>query len=199
MSTSLLDALPEIVAAGKRQAGLILEQIKSNQQASESFNIRISIFSIADQVGLVLKVGLAAVLGGIIGWERDRAGKSAGIRTHMLVAASSALAVGLGELVVNATHSGDPTRMMHAVFTGIGFIGAGMIWTSKKANGPLGLTSAATIMLVAGLGAAVGLGAPLVGAAVCVLALITLWGVRVVEVTIVGHRPSSGASVPKDD
>jgi len=83
--------------------------------------------------------------------------------------------------------------------TTIGFIGAGMIWTSKKANGPLGLTSAATIMLVAGLGAAVGLGAPLVGAAVCVLALITLWGVRVVEVTIVGHRPSSDASVPKDD
>lgn len=167
-------------------------------QSSNSFDMRFSVFSAADQIGLVLKVGFAAVLGGIIGWERDRAGKSAGIRTHMLVAAASALAVGLGELIVNATQSGDPTRMMHAVFTGIGFIGGGMIWTSKKALGPLGLTSAATIMLVAGLGAAVGLGAPIVGAAVCVLALGTLWGVRVVETTIVAHRLADGTSAPED-
>lgn len=168
-------------------------------QASGSFDMRISIFSVADQIGLVLKVGIAALLGGIIGWERDKAGKSAGIRTHMLVAASAALAVGLGELVIDATNSGDPTRMMHAVFTGIGFIGAGMIWTSKKATGPFGLTSAATIMLVAGLGAAVGLGAPLVGAAVCVMALATLWGVRTLEVSIASHRSGSGTGVSLDD
>lgn len=157
--------------------------------------MRISIFSSAEQIGLVVKVGIAAVLGGIIGWERDRAGKNAGIRTHMLVAAASALAVGLGELAINLANSGDPTRMMHAVFTGIGFIGGGMIWTSKKANGPLGLTSAATILLVAGLGAAVGLGAPIVGAAVCVLALFTLWSVRSLEVSIESRRPTdtSGA------
>lgn len=167
-------------------------------QASNSFDIRFSVFSMADQVGLILKVGLAALLGGIIGWERDRAGKSAGIRTHMLVAAASALAVGLGDLVVNATQDGDPTRMMHAVFTGIGFIGGGMIWTSKKFSGPLGLTSAATILLVAGLGAAVGLGAPIVGAAVCVLALGTLWGVRVVEVNLIGRRPTDGTGVIGD-
>lgn len=167
-------------------------------QSSNSFDIRFSVFSAADQIALVLKVGFAAVLGGIIGWERDRAGKSAGIRTHMLVAAASALAVGLGELIVNATQSGDPTRMMHAVFTGIGFIGGGMIWTSKKALGPLGLTSAATIMLVAGLGAAVGLGAPIVGAAVCVLALGTLWGVRVVEVTLIGRRPTDDTGATGD-
>jgi len=49
-------------------------------QGSDSFDMRISIFSAADQLVLVLKVGIAAVLGGIIGWERDRAGKSAGTR-----------------------------------------------------------------------------------------------------------------------
>lgn len=173
--------------------------IDALHETSGSFTIRFSIFSIADQVGLVLKVGLAAVLGGIIGWERDRAGKSAGIRTHMLVAAASALAVGLGELAVNAAQSGDPTRMMHAVFTGIGFIGGGMIWTSKKVMGPLGLTSAATILLVAGLGAAVGLGAPIVGAAVCLMALGTLWGVRAVEATIVAHRPTDPGDVSRDN
>ena len=69
---------------------------------------------------------------------------------------------------------------------------------SKKANGPLGLTSAATIMLVAGLGAAVGLGAPIVGAAVCVLTLATLWGVRAVEVSIDARRPSDTANIPED-
>ncbi|MHB1130616.1 MAG: MgtC/SapB family protein, partial [Ilumatobacteraceae bacterium] len=92
------------------------------RETSGSFDMRVSTFSAAEQLGLVLKVGIAAVFGGIIGWERDRAGKSAGIRTHMLVAAASALAVGLGELAVNAAQSGDPSRMMHAVFTGIGFI-----------------------------------------------------------------------------
>lgn len=150
--------------------------------------MRLSIFTFAEQLGLILKVGIAAILGGIIGWERDRAGKSAGIRTHMIVAAAAALAVGLGELAINMSNSGDPTRMMHAVFTGIGFIGAGMIWTSQRANGPLGLTSAATIMLVAGLGASVGLGAPLVGAAVCLLALFTLRGVRILEVRMAARR-----------
>ena len=137
------------------------------------------------------------MLGGIIGWERDRAGKSAGIRRTC----SSPLLL-LPSVWVNgdtAANSGDPTRMMHAVFTGIGFIGGGMIWTSKKAMGPLGLTSAATILLVAGLGAAVGLGAPIVGAAVCVLALGTLWGVRVVEVTLVARRPSDGPGITEDN
>jgi putative Mg2+ transporter-C (MgtC) family protein len=168
-------------------------------QVSDSFDIRLSIFSSAEQVGLILKVGIAAVLGGIIGWERDRAGKSAGIRTHMIVAAASALAVGLGELAINLANSGDPTRMMHAVFTGIGFIGAGMIWTSKNANGPLGLTSAATILLVAGLGAAVGLGAPIVGVAVCLLALATLRGVRILEMKMEAHRSPEITDVVGDN
>ncbi len=182
-----------------REGYFFRELFELNQQTSGSFNMRISAFSVAEQIGLVLKVGIAATLGGIIGWERDRAGKSAGIRTHMLVAAASALAVGLGELAVNAAQSGDPTRMMHAVFTGIGFIGGGMIWTSKKANGPLGLTSAATILLVAGLGAAVGLGAPVVGAAVCVFALATLWGVRSLEVAIAARRTIDTTSLREDD
>lgn len=168
-------------------------------QGSDSFDIRLSIFTAAEQVGLVLKVGIAAVLGGIIGWERDRAGKSAGIRTHMIVAAAAALVVGLGELAINLTNSGDPTRMMHAVFTGLGFIGAGMIWTSKNANGPLGLTSAATILLVAGLGAAVGLGAPIVGVAVCILALATLRGVRMLEIKMQAHRATDTSGVIGDN
>lgn len=143
--------------------------------------MKFSTFPLSDQAWLVARVGFAAVLGGLVGWERDRAGKSAGIRTHMLVGAAAALAVGLGEIIRLHTGSGDPMRMMHAVVTGIGFIGGGMIWTQKRARGPYGLTSAATVVLVATIGAASGLGAPIVAAAVTVFALVTLVGVRVVE------------------
>lgn len=139
---------------------------------------------------MVARVSFAAALGGLIGFERRNAGKSAGIRTHMLVAAASALAVGLGELVRIQAGTGDPTRMMHAVVTGIGFIGGGMIYVQKRARGPYGLTSAATVVLVAGLGMAAGAGAPLLAAAGTVLALITLRGVQTVEDRI--HLRTSG-------
>jgi putative Mg2+ transporter-C (MgtC) family protein len=141
----------------------------------------LSAFDVAAQFALVFKVGLAAVLGGIVGFERDRAGKNAGIRTHMLVSSASSLAVGLGSIAVETVKGGDPTRMLHAVFTGIGFIGGGMIWTSSRTNGPQGLTSAATIMLVAGIGAACGIGAPIVAGAVTLFALITLISMLKIE------------------
>ncbi len=141
-------------------------------------------FPIDDQLWMALRVGVAAVLGGLVGWERDRAGKTAGIRTHMLVAAAAALAVGLGDLVLAHSNGGDPTRMMHAVFTGIGFIGGGMIFTQKRARGPFGITSAATVLMVAGIGAACGLGAPLVGVTVTLFTLVTLIGVRHAEEAI---------------
>ncbi len=159
----------------------------------------ISVFPLAEQVGVVAKVGIAALLGAAVGFERDQAHKSAGVRTHMLVAAAAALAVSLGALVISSSGTGDPTRMMHAVFTGIGFIGAGMIWTSKKAVGPLGLTSAATIMLVAGLGAACGLGAPLIAMAVCLLALVTLRGVKVLETQLRKRLNGRASAAAVDD
>ena len=149
--------------------------------------MKFSTFPIEDQVWLVLRVAVAAALGGLVGWERDRAGKTAGIRTHMLVAASASLAVGLGDLVLQKSNGGDPTRMMHAVFTGIGFIGGGMIFTQKRIPGPFGITSAATVLVVAGIGAACGLGAPLVGLAVAALTIVTLIGVRYAEVALRGR------------
>ena len=71
--------------------------------------------------------------------------------------------------------------MMHAVVTGIGFIGGGMIYTQKRSHGSYGLTSAATVVLVAGIGMAAGAGAPLIAAAVTLMALITLSGVSAIE------------------
>lgn len=132
------------------------------------------------------------MLGGIIGWERDRAGKNAGVRTHVLVCVACAFAVGLGELALKDQLSGDRTRVLHAVITGVGFLGGGMIWTTKKSSGPYGLTSAATIMLVAVIGAACGLGAPASAAAVTLLALLTLVGIRRVEDLFDRRREAKG-------
>jgi putative Mg2+ transporter-C (MgtC) family protein len=140
-----------------------------------------STFALEDQAVLILEVCIACALGAIVGWERDRAGKNAGIRTHVIIAASSAFAVGLGELAVNTDGAGDPTRVLHGVLTGIGFIGAGMIWKADRTGAPSGLTSAATVMLVAVIGSACGIGAPLTAVAVTAIALITLWGVAQVE------------------
>ena len=142
---------------------------------------KFSAFPLDDQLVLLAQIGLAAVLGGIIGWERDRAGKQAGIRTHVLVCTASAFATGLGELVIGRNGLGDGTRTLHGVLTGMGFIGAGMIWTAKNRHGPTGLTSASTVMLVAVIGAACGLGAPVVAAATTVLALATLMGITILD------------------
>lgn len=157
-----------------------------------------SSFTLADQAWLVARLAFAAALGGFIGFERRNAGKSAGIRTHMLVAASAALAVGLGDIVRAQAGSGDPTRMMHAVVTGIGFIGGGMIFVQKRSRGPYGLTSAATVVLVAGIGMAAGAGAPVLAGAATVLALITLRVVQAVEYRVV-LRASESVESDDDD
>ena len=84
------------------------------------------------QLEVFLDAAIAAILGSIIGWERDRAGKSAGPRTMALVACASASVVAIGSVLdINARY-GDPTRAMHAIITGIGFLGAGLIFTNHK-------------------------------------------------------------------
>ncbi len=133
----------------------------------------------ATQLVLVLQVGIAAFLGAFVGVERELAGKSAGVRTHMIVAAAAALAVGLGELAL-AGRTGDSSRVLHGVITGVGFIGGGTIIHSKK-GGTSGITTASTVLLVAVLGAACALGAPILAASVTFLALLTLRGVHALE------------------
>ncbi len=163
---------------GYREAG---NCIGRGQRERELIVSRMSTFALEDQAVLVLEVCIACALGAVIGWERDRAGKSAGIRTHVIIAAAAAFAVGLGELALEADGIGDRTSVLHGVLTGIGFIGAGMIWRADRQEGPSGLTSAATVMLVAVIGAACGIGAPITAVAVTVIALITLWGVAQME------------------
>jgi putative Mg2+ transporter-C (MgtC) family protein len=96
---------------------------------------------------------LSAILGALIGYEREYYHKAAGLRTHMLVCVGSALIT----LVSNFGFSqGDPTRIASSIITGIGFLGAGAIIIGK--GNIKGLTTAATLWMVAGLGLAVGSG-----------------------------------------
>jgi len=102
------------------------------------------------------RLGVAALLGGLIGAERERVGKAAGLRTHMTVALGAAAFV----LIVLETSAqpGDLSRAIQGIAAGIGFIGAGTILKKTDTEDIQGLTTAATIWLTAGIGAAAGAG-----------------------------------------
>ncbi|MGH2351879.1 MAG: MgtC/SapB family protein [Chloroflexota bacterium] len=114
-------------------------------------------------LAVLLDIVIALVLGGAIGWERERRGKSAGLRTHMLVAMGAALFVALGEHIIRQFGGQgesirvDPLRIIEAIVTGISFLGAGTIFVSRGADHVQGLTTAASIWATAAIGIAVGL------------------------------------------
>jgi putative Mg2+ transporter-C (MgtC) family protein len=101
---------------------------------------------------------VAFVVGGVIGVERQRRGKPAGLRTHVLVATASAVLMSLAELLHEAIPTGasDPARIAQGVLAGIGFIGAGTI--IRQGDMVIGLTTAGTIWMAAVLGLAAGAG-----------------------------------------
>jgi len=101
----------------------------------------------------ILKLLLAAVLGGLVGLEREFRHKPAGLRTNMFICVGSTLFTILSEQLANRT-GGDPTRITAQLITGIGFIGAGSIIRAR--GSVIGLTTAATIFVVASIGVAVG-------------------------------------------
>ena len=133
---------------------------------------------------VVLRLALAAVLGAAIGVERELREREAGLRTHLLVSLGSALftivsAYGFhtflasGASVVRA----DPTRIAAQIVTGIGFLGAGAI--IRQGLSVRGLTTAATLWVVAAIGLAAGAGYYSAAVATTVLVLVSLWPLRI--------------------
>jgi len=111
----------------------------------------------AEQVTrLMTRLLLAALLGGVLGYERERRGKAAGIRTHMLVAMGAALLVLVPQL--DGMAPADLSRVIQGMVTGIGFLGAGAIVKHKAEDQVQGLTTAAGIWMTAAIGIACGLG-----------------------------------------
>jgi putative Mg2+ transporter-C (MgtC) family protein len=135
---------------------------------------------IRQQYIVVINAALAAVLGSIIGWERDRAGKSAGPRTMAFVGSASAAVVAIGAVLDVKADFGDPTRAMHAVITGIGFLGAGLLFTNRS-GGTQGVTTAATVFATAAMGVAVGLGFQVAGLGLTIIILAILRSTQVLE------------------
>jgi putative Mg2+ transporter-C (MgtC) family protein len=110
----------------------------------------------AQMVRVVVRVLTAALMGALLGYERERAGKPAGLRTHMLVALGAAL------FVLFPAEAGmevaDLSRVIQGVATGIGFIGAGTILKNAENEQVEGLTTAASIWLTGAIGMSVGAG-----------------------------------------
>lgn len=129
---------------------------------------------------VVIDAAIAAVLGSIIGWERDRAGKSAGPRTMALVGSASAAVVAIGAVLDLNAEFGDPTRALHAIITGIGFLGAGLIFTNRS-GGTQGVTTAATVFATAAMGVAVGLGFQVAGLGLTLIILAILRSTQAIE------------------
>jgi putative Mg2+ transporter-C (MgtC) family protein len=138
---------------------------------------------------LMLQVGLATVLGGAIGLERELGGKPAGLRTNILICIGSVLYTHLSIAMVGG--AADPTRVAGQIVTGVGFIGAGTILHARGAV--VGLTSAATIWVVAAIGVALGSGYYLEGIATTVVVLAVLAGLGRVEKLV--QRQSMRATI----
>ncbi len=112
----------------------------------------------------------AAVLGGIVGYQRERMGKDAGLRTHMLVSLGTAIVVVCAH-EVSMEHDAM-SRVLQGLVTGIGFIGTGAILKRVRQNDIQGLTTAASLWATAAIGIACGLG--LVAIAAIATALVWL-------------------------
>jgi len=125
-----------------------------------------------DELEMALRLVLAAALGAIIGYQRERAGKPAGLRTHMLISIGSALFTVAS--VSGFTGTVDPTRIAAGIVTGIGFLGAGAI-LHREGGIVAGLTTAATIWVSAAIGLAAGAGLYLMSAITTGLVLIVLF------------------------
>lgn len=118
---------------------------------------------------------LAALIGGLLGWEREAQGKDAGLRTHILVCIASALFAGVSLMVAKQmSPSADPLRAVPAIATGIGFLGAGMIFVNRRHKNVHGLTTAASIWATAAIGMTVGFGYWLLASGACLLVWIAL-------------------------
>jgi putative Mg2+ transporter-C (MgtC) family protein len=136
------------------------------------------------QVEVLTRVIVALLLGAIVGIEREYRGHPAGVRTLAMVSVGSCIFTAAG-LFLYPGHTTDPTRIAAQVVTGVGFLGAGAIFRSD--DGVKGLTTAATVWVVAAIGMATGFGLYLIAAGGALLVLIALALIRPIELRFL-HR-----------
>lgn len=144
-----------------------------------------------DTFHITLRLVLALLLGGVIGFERERSSRAAGLRTHILVCLGSTLVMllsmyGFAEFARLDNVRLDPARLAAQVISGIGFLGAGTIlYTGKSITG---LTTAASLWVVAAMGLAIGAGFYYAAGLACFFALISLFVLNLVEKRYMYHK-----------
>lgn len=137
-------------------------------------------------------VGAAAyamLLGGVIGYERELKNRPAGFRTHMLVAGAAALLMAMSHLALqdppasddSIRLTADPLRLVEAVISGVSFIGAGTIFARKSGQQIAGITTAASLLMVAVIGLIAGVGHFMLATAATGLTLVVLTLLNFVE------------------
>jgi putative Mg2+ transporter-C (MgtC) family protein len=136
-------------------------------------------------LSVALKLFLAAILGGMIGMERELRDKPAGLRTNILICVGSTLFMSISARVAQVL-GGDPTRIAAQIISGIGFLGAGAVLHSH--GFVLGLTTAATIWVVAGIGMALGSGMYSLAVFVTGMSILTLYFLSFAEDRIQGRK-----------
>jgi putative Mg2+ transporter-C (MgtC) family protein len=136
--------------------------------------------------GYALRLLIAAVLGALVGLEREIHDHPAGMRTHLLVSLGSG---GFTVLSIAAfpAPGADPGRIAAQIVSGIGFLGAGAIL--KEGATIRGLTTAASLWAVAAVGMAAGAGAWIVAVTITAIAIISLWPLRLVTERVIGRDP----------
>lgn len=150
--------------------------------------------SIETQLDIVIRIFIALLIGAVIGIEREYRGHAAGVRTLAMVSVGSCLFAAVG-IFAFPGHLTDPTRIAAQVVTGVGFLGAGAIFRAE--DGVKGLTTAATVWVVAALGMAVGFSLYLIAVAGAAIVLIGLVLVRPLEIRFL--RPPNHPMRRHDD
>ena len=133
------------------------------------------VMQLETQLEFLVRILLAGICGGIIGYERKSRNKEAGIRTHLIVASGAALIMivskyGFSDILGDKGIALDPSRIAAQIVTGVGFLGAGMIFMRK--NTISGLTTAAGIWATSAIGMAIGSGLYLLGIVTAVLIVL---------------------------
>jgi len=137
-----------------------------------------------NELQIALRLVLAVLLGGMIGFEREQSSHAAGLRTHMMVCLGSCLLMllsiyGFSAFVDEVNVRVDPARLAAAVITGVGFLGAGTILHTGR--GITGLTTAASVWVVSAIGLGVGAGFYFASSVATAMVLFVLWAMNKLE------------------
>lgn len=129
--------------------------------------------------GMGVQTVTALALGGLVGYDREKKSKAAGLKTHMLICLGACIFTSMG-IITTIIYGGasDPNRIAAQIVSGIGFLGAGAIIKGAGTGDVIGMTSAATIWLVAAIGYTVGIGQPFTAIAFTLTVFIVLTAIN---------------------